>query len=446
MFTPHPFYRFQPAWNAGFYPDNQVVSNILNDAYTALTTYLPTVAIVGVTPLVALRISLKGFIETYNEKPYFGDLVFQFNYLTATDWVIIIVNKALLATDNTQAVIINGTNDAGGIIDSSPILAPFTVGAYSGTFDASPIPTEAEVASSMLIATQYGSAMFPLTYKYDGNTNIATSGLARGKNWTVNTNGEPTRLPVNTQPLLNARRFTLPALSSDERFIITFLEMVISSSLNEPSNVSIENVFNSYVMPSGWAKTYTFDSSTYDRIQINVVNSTTNNVFTVVGRLDASWLWQGFVKNGGSVGAFDFLSYYSDTTPLPYLSSSADSYLYFSEYYDFEFCDFVESCNPPKEFYLMPAIQGDYFQFNVPIESGNVTGLSEVRVGLFETDGTFVQQIGTAVRETACFTQVYASATVPAVQSGCYRLGLYDQPTSTCTLNFNYVYAATDYL
>lgn len=446
MHKPNAFYRFESSWNAGFYPDNQIVSNILNDAYTALTTYLPTVAIVGVTPLENLRITLKAFFETYNAKPYFGEVVFQINYLTATDWVIVVFNKALLATDNTQAIIINGTNDTSGIIDSSPTLAPFTVGAYFGSFDAAPIPTEAYVASSMLIATQYGSAMFPLTYKYDGTTNIATSGLACGKNWTVNTNGEPTRLPVNTQPLLNARRFTLPALTSDEKFIITFLEKMIQSSLDEPSAVSIENDFDSYTMPTGWTKDFTFDSATYGRIQINVVNATNNNVFTIVGRRDSGWLWQRFVKVGGLAGSYDFLSAYSDITPLPYNPDSASTLLYFSAFYDFDFCDFVDSCNPAQEFYLMPAIQGDSLQFNVPIENGNVIGLNEVKVGLFETDGTFVQQIGTAIKETACFTQVYASVTVPAVQSGCYRFGLYDQPTSSCDLNFTYTYGDAEYL
>ena len=446
MHKPNAFYRFETSWNAGFYPDNQIVSNILNDVYTGLITYLPTVAIVGVTNLENLRITLKAFVETYNAKPYFGEVVFQINYLTTTDWVVIIYNESLLATDNTQAVIINGTNDTGGIIDSSPVLAPFAVGSYSGSFDAAPIPTEAEVANAMLIATQYGTAMFPLTYKYNGTTNIATSGLARGKNWTINSNGEPTRLPVNSQPMQNARRFRLPTLTSDEKFIITFLEKVIQSSLDNISNVSIENDFDSYTMPAGWTKDFTYDSATYDRIQINAINSTNNNVFTIIGRLDGAWLWQRFVKVGGSVGSFDFLGYYSDTTPLPYDSSSADSSLYFNEYYEFDFCDFVDSCYVSPEFYPMPAIQGDSLQFNIPIESGNLIGLSAVKVGLFETDGTFIQQIGTATKESLCFSQMYASVTIPAVESACYRLGVYDQPTSSCELAFTYLYDDTDYL
>ena len=403
MSNPHSFYRFQPAWNAGFYPDNQITSNLLNDLHVAISAWLPTYW-PGLT-ISQLKAGVTQFIQTYNEFPNFGEFVLTLNKIADTpnwEYTINIFNADLAVTDSSQIVTISGFFNPTTQIVVSAAVYSFTVGAYSGAFDASPIPVEAEVANSLTIAEQYGSAMFPLTYLYNPSTNIATSGLARGKNWTVNTNGDPTRLPVNSQPLLNARRFTLPALTGDEKFIVTFLEKLINSSLVDDSYLSIEADYNSFVMPDGWTKSWDFDAGTYDRIQVSCTDSDSGNVFLIVGRNDAGWLWQRFVRIGGSTPAFDFLGYYSDTTPLPYNSSSASSYLFFDEYYEFDFCDFTEGCYVSPEFYAMPAIPGDTWQFNVPMEEANLTGLTSVNVGIFQEDGGFLHQIGAAERN-CCF-------------------------------------------
>lgn len=440
MPNPHSFYRFQPAWNAGFYPDNQITSNLLNDLHVAISAWLPAYW-PGLT-ISQLKAGVNQFIQTYNEFPNFGEFVLTLNKIADTpnwEYTINIFNADLAVTDSSQIVTISGFFNPSNQIVVSAAVYSFTVGAYSGAFDASPIPVEAEVANSLTIAEQYGSAMFPLTYLYNPTTNIATSGLARGKNWTVNSNGDPTRLPVNSQPLLNARRFTLPALTGDEKFIVTFLEKLINSSLVDDSYLSIEADFNSFVMPDGWSKSWTFDAGTYDRIQVSCTDSDSGNVFLIVGRNDNGWLWQRFVRIGGSTPAFNFLGYYSDTTPLPYNSSSASSYLFFDEYYEFDFCDFTEGCYVSPEFYAMPAIPGDTWQFNVPMAEANLTGLTSVNVGIFQTDGGFLHKIGTASKDYGCFSQMYASATIPAVSTGCYRLGLYTEPTSTCELEFYYL-------
>jgi hypothetical protein len=63
-----------------------------------------------------------------------------------------------------------------------------------------------------------------------------------------------------------------------------------------------------------------------------------------------------------------------------------------------EFVEFTDSCYVSPEFYAMPAIPGDNWQFNVPSDSGNLTGLNSALVGLFTQDGQFVQQIGNGVK------------------------------------------------
>jgi hypothetical protein len=65
----------------------------------------------------------------------------------------------------------------------------------------------------------------------------------------------------------------------------------------------------------------------------------------------------------------------------------------------------------------MPAIPGDNWQFNVPSDSGNLTGLTTALVGLFTQDGQFIQQIGEAVRNCcyeAYFPYVIVDGSTPA--------------------------------
>lgn len=397
MPNPHPFYRFKSAWNAGFYPDNQIISNLQNDLYVAIGSWIS-----GYWPGLTINqfySGVKVFVSTYNSFPNFGEFEVTIQKISDVpnfEYNINIFNADLTAVDPTQVININGFFDPSSQLVLNATLNAFTVGAYSGVFDPSPIPVEAEVANSITIADQYGSAIFPLTYSYNSGTNIATSGLARGSNWTMNSNGEPSRVPALTSPMENARRFTLPAQTGEENYIVTFLERVIQTSLFDTNYLTIQDTYNSLGMPDGWTKTFTYASSAYDRIQINCVESETNNAYTIVGRLDGEWLWQRFVRVGGPSGSSNFLTAYSATTPLPYNTDSSSSYLYFGAYYDFDFCDFVDSCYVSPEFYPMPAKPGDTWQFSIPPGEANLTSLLKVNVGLFQEDGGFVQKIGEA--------------------------------------------------
>jgi hypothetical protein len=68
-----------------------------------------------------------------------------------------------------------------------------------------------------------------------------------------------------------------------------------------------------------------------------------------------------------------------------------------------------------------------------------------VNVGIFQEDGGFLQKIGTATKEDACFTQMYATTTIPAVATGCYRLGLYTNPNADCSFLFTYSISGLDF-
>ena len=397
MGNPNPFYRFQTGWNAGFYPDNQIVSDLLNEVHSAITTALPTIAVIGTTTFSQLRASVKGIVNGYNVYPYYGNFK-----VTATltfvgpgyTYIITVRDESLYATDNSQEFTITGTTDGSQVLLTAT-LNPFTPGAYTGTFDAPLIDTELKVKEALNVVDMNGSALFPITYKFDSSTDIATSGLARGKNWKLD-NGSVDRFPAPANPYENQRTFQLPQLNGDDSYILTIMERIIQASLeNTDYTTSIFPTYNSFTLPDGWVGFVTNPAyTTYERVQFDFVNST-RRAFSLVGRKDGTWLWQRFVSDNYPSGPYDFTASYTETTALPYEPNQAGRWLYNSDTYDYEFVEFTSGCFVSSEFYPMPAKPGDQWQFNVV--DANLTGIDEVSVGLFTESGDLVQKIGEAV-------------------------------------------------
>lgn len=400
---PNSFYRFQPAWNAGFYPDNQITANILNAVAGNIDAWLPGY-FTGKT-ISQLIVGVRQQMDNFNVSPYFGDLVLETFYLTTSDFIITIYNKSLVSTDNTQSIAIVGFNDSVTQQVLSATVSPFTVGSYSGTFDSSAIQVESEVSRALQIVEQNGSAFFPLTYSYDAISGIATSGLARGKNWQLDSSGNPVRLPADTLPKQNARTFNVAAQTAEDRYCISLMEKVINYSLSETDETLIQAYFNTFTVPDGWTASFGISIDTYTRVYCLMYRS--DRSLLMVGRLDTNWLWQRFINESGS-SDFSYFGGYASTTPLPYLPTISYQWLY-GDWYDMEFVEFNSGCYESPEFYAMPAIPGDNWQFNVPSDSGNLTGLSTASVGLFSQDGQFIQQIGEAGQsEYQCCTQYQA--------------------------------------
>jgi len=406
----HPFYRFSNAWNTGFYPQNQTTSNQLNDIYVALQAWLPSFTLGD--SYASLKAQVRAVVQPFNEFPILGN--FEITSSIAPDppfweYTITIRDVDLRKVDSSQMIRITGyINITTNAITSASIL-PFTVATYSGTFDPAPVQPEDEVKRVLEIVNDYGSAIFPLVYSYDATTGLATSGLARASSYQL-TNGVITASPADTLPQLNARRFTLPALSAEDKFAITFMERIINASFGQSDTVAIQFAYNSLAMPDGWTKTYLFNGTGYDRIQITL-DSGSDRVFALVGRYDADWKWQRFVNDIGVSATNQFITNYSASTQLPYEPLSASSYVYLDTWYDFEFCDFTPDCYVSPEFYAMPAISGDVLQFNVPSDQANLTGIDNVLVGLFQEDGGFVQLIGSGERLSKTCTQAMCEHT-----------------------------------
>jgi hypothetical protein len=448
MPNPHSFYRFKQAWNAGFFPDNVVISNLLNELATYLDTWIPANAI-GMT-FNELKADVQTIVDGYNTPTRLGGFTISSQVIPDSpnyEFNIFIANVDLSTIDSSQVITINGFyNPTNKIVVSAAVLT-FTPGSYSGTFDPALIPTEEEVSRALQIVEQTGSAFFPQTYLFNPSTNIAKSGLARGQDWTLTSGGESTRVVPISNPLTNARTFSMPLLTAEEKFIISFLDRIIATSLADDNPVSIEATYLSMPAPDGWTKTWTYSSSTYDRIEIGFEGSDGRS-FAMVGRLDGDWLWQRFVVNDATVaGIPDFLGTYADTTPLPYATDGAAFYVYFSEWFDLEFVEFNAGCYVSPEFYAMPAIPGDNWQFNVV--NANIEGIQEVNVGLFSESGRFIQKIGEATKLSALcegyeLQQHQASVLIPSLK-GCYRLGIYSKPDADCSFEFTYSISGIDY-
>jgi len=428
---PNSFYRFQPAWNAGFYPDNQITANLLNELATTVDAWLP-----GFFPsktLSQLVAGVKGQMDVFNASPYFGG--FTLTYQTIPDFPnyeynINIRNADLAQTDNSQVVVVNGffNNTTKEVLNANVIT--FTPGSYSGTFDASAITVEAEVDRALQIVEQNGSAFFPMPYSYDAISGIATSGLARGKNWQLDLSGNPVRLPADTLPKQNARTFNVAAQTAEDRYCISLMEKVINFSLSETDETLIQAYFNTFTVPDGWTASFTIVSGTYTRVLCLLYRD--DRSLLMIGRLDTNWLWQRFINEIDSSDTTYFNSYAS-TTPLPYSPLSSFQWLY-GDWYDMEFVEFTDGCYVSPEFYAMPAIPGDNWQFNVPSDEGNLTGVTSANIGLFTQDGQFIQQIGQASLPSYNLTEygMYGAAGARGTYQDWYDAEYY----SAYTLNF----------
>jgi hypothetical protein len=183
------------------------------------------------------------------------------------------------------------------------------------------------------------------------------------------------------------------------------MEKVINFSLSETDETLIQAYFNTFTVPDGWTASFTIVSGTYTRVFCLLYRD--DRSLLMIGRLDTNWLWQRFINEIDSSDTTYFNSYAS-TTPLPYTPLSSFQWLY-GDWYDMEFVEFTDGCYVSPEFYAMPAIPGDNWQFNVPSDEGNLTGLTSANVGLFSESGQFIQQIGDAGQsEYICCTPYQA--------------------------------------
>lgn len=419
MGNPNPFYRFKQAWNAGFYPDNQIVSDLLNEIRGNLASNLPSLVTIGTTTVSQVKQLVKNIVNPYNSYPYYGNFEVTLDFNPEPPlfyYEIIIKDNSLYQIDSSQFIFVFGLYNTSTNVINTLVVDSFTPGAYSGSFAEPLINEEIRVSEALEVVNINGSAIFPITYSFDPISNVATSGLARGDNWFIDGNGNPDRQPVPNLPYENRRIFELPQLTGGDTFIISVMERIIQASLNDSDyTTSILAEYNKYTMPEGWTRTIARPVfTTYDRVQATFTDSN-HRRFTLVGRLDGQWLWQRFVSDDTTSSAYNFLSVYPENVALPFEPNQAGRWLYNDNTYDFEFVEFISGCYVSPEFYAMPAKPGDQLQFS--IVDGNFTGIDSAKLGLFSQDGEFIQQIGEASRN-CCMSIVLPYISVAVSEPG----------------------------
>ena len=416
MGNPNPFYRFKQGWNAGFFPDNQIMTDLINEMVGQLTIDLPSIW--SGRTIDGLYYAIKQWVKPYEAFPYFGRFDFSIQKIPDfpfnSEYNINVFNPDMTALSLSGGLFtVNGFFVPTTNIVVSSVVNAFTPGSFSGSFAEPLIQEELKVSEALDIVNINGSAIFPITYSFDPISNVATSGLARGDNWFIDANGNPDRQPVPNLPYENRRTFELPQLNGDDSYILSIMERIIASSLVETDYaLGPQTEYNKYTMPDGWTKSASHPSwTTYERVQFNFVNSSRRK-FILVGRLDGNWLWQRFVSDTYANPAYNFLTAYTETDALPYEPLQAGRWIYNNDTFDFEFVEFTSGCFESPEFYPMPAKPGDQYQFN--IVDGNLTGIDSVEIGIFKENGEFVQKIGEASRPVVCsctyvFTYTYSS-------------------------------------
>jgi len=395
MGNPNPFYRFKQGWNAGFYPDNQIVSDLMNEMYGAFTLAYPSWVIPGTTTLGQLLNSVNFLVNQFNGDPLYGNFSVNLALVPAGldyNFTLTVRDNSLYVIDNSQEISITGVASNPGRVIASSALNAFLPGSYIGTFDPTIVNEELKVREALEVVNINGSAVFPITYSYDATTGVATSGLARAKDWKLD-NGVINRFPLPAEPFQNQRTFELAQLTGDDSYIITVMERIIQASLADADyTTSVLAAYNSFTLPDGWISSVNHPSfTTYERVQFSFVDAGRRS-FILVGRKDTTWLWQRFVNDSGNL--YNFMTGYVEADALPYEPMQAGRWLYPNATYDFEFVEFTSGCYVSPEFYAMPAKPGDQFQFNVV--DGNLLGNTNVNVGLFTESGQFIQKIGEA--------------------------------------------------
>jgi hypothetical protein len=427
MATINPFYRFEDAIQVGSLGERgRIVSLALTDIYGAIN-----VSQVGQT-LSQVLATCNGLAAQYNDDLnanfvvdcfYTPDpailypvQIFIYDSILAVQYPLHKVSLVLIIDPTTNQV----TSSSAWFMGSIP-----------GNYNYSE-PLCADELEAYKALTQYaetGSAIFPKTYKFDSQTGIASSLVARLRPCKYDAaKGTAVRFPADTYARGARPNLQFPKLSAAGAYTIKLFNSLLPLAL-EPTTTLYVLYLESlqWVAPDGYFITRTFDTNLPERMQINVYSSTEG--FALVVRDDNDFEFQRFYAPQYS--SFDFIANYAANISLPY--QPADFYKYGDIFYDFDFCEFNNCAYPEKESYLMPSKSGDEYQFNVLPYQSNVLPYQSVDVGLFDKDFNLVQKIGTATKGAGITCECNAESCAEIVLT--YSIPLQDWAAYLTELN-----------
>ena len=419
----NPFYRFSPATsNGGFMPDSNLQSSLLNSTFNEFTDG----DYVGDTVSQLIN-GIQSVINSYTEVQDGGiqRLVYPSPWPTLTGiqtLVFYIRNSQLYAVDQTQQIQIDVDVDGNEVTNTTFVFG----GSISNTttYANALIPAELEIRRALEVYYQNGAAIFPLTYSFDATTGIATSFLAEASDWQLDlTTGVVDRYPAIANPFGPVNYYPFPVLSAQETYILTLFDRIVNYTVMNPSATAndVENYANSIL--GTLIRTIVIQTSgIIERISIQISEE---RDFLLIGRFDVDWSFQRFFNPGSATN--DFFTDYNISVDLPY--APLLGVLFPDLWYSLEQCDFDNGCDPDdSDKFLMPIKTGDIYQFNVIPSQANLFGLTSAKVGLFDSNLNFVQEIGT-VSFPACKLLNDFTVTIPVGVFGAYLSALTGQNT-----------------
>jgi hypothetical protein len=395
MGNAHPFYRFSPAnVNGGFEPGYSLQSTKSKEFQNLYSNG----DLVGQTIGEAIK-NFQVNIDTLNLPEEGGELrlVYPKPYPTISGTQTLIFNvqnDQLHAVDSTQKVIMTLDLVDGIVVDS--VFDTYTIVTATQAYDDPIIDVELLVKRALEIYYQNGSAIFPITYSFDRTTGIATSSIARAKDWEVDLDtGVVGRYPAQSNPFAPVKSVTFSALTPSQNYILSLMERIISLTISDQTLTATDliNAINLLHLPDDYTVTTDTDSS--GAIERVSTLFTGERSFALVARTDGTfWYFQRFVIDSSS--ALDqFLVDYVIATELPYepLTGQAFPQLW----NDMDLIQFDNGCEPEDvDTFQMPIKTGDTYQFNIIPEQANLTGLISCQIGLFDENLNFVSEIGSA--------------------------------------------------
>jgi hypothetical protein len=396
MGNAHPFYRFSPAnVNGGFEPGYSLQSGKLN---AFLNEYLDG-DFIG-DPIGQAIKDFQSKIEVRNSPANGGDLrlVYPKPYPTITGvqtLIFYVQNDQLYAVDSTQRVTITLDLNNGNITASTFVFSGIV--SASSSYDDPIVDVELLVKRALEIYYQNGSAIFPITYSFDRTTGIATSSIARGKDWKVDLDtGVVGRYPAQSNPFAPVNSVTFSALTPSQNYILSLMERIISLTIADQTLTATDliNAINLLHLPDDYTVTNTTDASGDTERVLTLF--TGERSFILIARTDGTfWYFQRFVIDD-STPTNNFLVAYGFGTSLPYEPLAGA--LFPNGWSDMDLIQFDNGCEPEEvDTFQMPIKTGDTYQFNIIPEQANLTGLTTCQIGLFDENLNFVSEIGTAV-------------------------------------------------
>lgn len=393
MGNAHPFYRFSPAnVNGGFEPGYSFQSGKLN---AFLNEYLDG-DFIG-DPIGQAIKDFQSKIEVRNSPANGGDirLVYPKPYPTITGvqtLIFYVQNDQLYAVDSTQRVTITLDLNNGNITASTFVFSGIV--SASSSYDDPIVDVELLVKRALEIYYQNGSAIFPITYSFDRTTGIATSSIARGKDWKVDLDtGVVGRYPAQSNPFGPVKSVTFSALSPSQNYILSLMERIISLTIADQTLTATDliNAINLLHLPDDYTVTNTTDTSGATERVLTLF--TGERSFILIARTDGTfWYFQRFVIDD-STPTNNFLVAYGFGTSLPYEPLAGA--LFPNGWSDMDLIQFDNGCEPEEvDTFQMPIKTGDTYQFNIIPEQANLTGLTSCQIGLFDENLNFVSEIG----------------------------------------------------